>query len=897
MDIKKLKTRGYQARRSIILLSVMILLGVFFINFTNATVTTDGSTTTNGLYTIVTFTSNGYFNTTGSDINISYLIVAGGGGGGQGSGNYGGSGGGGAGGLLYLNSYNLASGNFVVVVGSGGANLQNGQNSSFSTLIAVGGGYGGTYDSDNAQSGGSGGGGAGRTTAQTLGGNETTGQGYKGGNGSANGGTPYGAGGGGSSQTGTSGIYATAEAGHGGNGTCYNIYNGTCLYYAGGGGGASWNGGIDGLGGMGGGGVGHSLATGGNGVANTGGGGGGGKGNGGTGGSGFIIIRYLTSAAATTAIVNLTYPTNNTVTSTSSNLFNVSLSMSGTNFGYSWKNNTFYVWYDNGTLFNTTYSNGLTTNATSIVKTINNFKIGTYFWNSYACHNNVTFGNCFWATTNNTFSIGSSINSLTYNNATYETSLEQFIINVSLAEGAEVSLVQLIYNGTTYTVSNITSVGNNYILEKKINIPLNVNASANQTNTFYFKFTYGGSSVQTFSSYNQNSSFINLVKCGGAYITQALNFTFYDEYSQVNINPANKTTLYSSFKYWLGDGSLYKNYSFQNISSSLNNYTFCIFPYALNITFKTDMDMNFYADTYREGTYYLRNATLTNISSDILLYLIPQDYATKFFLTFQYGNNLVSMGTINVQEYFVGLGMYKTVAILLTDMNGQATMWQEVDKSYRYSIVQDNYLLGIVDRISICSATPCALTIQITKAIGQAFESYNEYYAKNILSDISYDKTTGNVTYTFIDTTGLANYFRFEIKQSKVDGTGGTICDLFSYSSAGTLTCDLTNLTGDFVATGYISRSPEKLDKFLSFVIDVDLLANLGTIGVLLVMILIITIVIGGVVISKGNPTTVLFLLGMAILGTKLIGILFFSWTLVVVLEVIIFWMIFQIKS
>jgi hypothetical protein len=62
-------------------------------------------------------------------------------------------------------------------------------------------------------------------------------------------------------------------------------------------------------------------------------------------------------------------------------------------------------------------------------------------------------------------------------------------------------------------------------------------------------------------------------------------------------------------------------------------------------------------------------------------------------------------------------------------------------------------------------------------------------------------------------------------------------------------------------------------------------------------MILIITIVIGGAVMSNGNPTTVLILLGMALLGTKLIGILFFSWTIVVVLEVLIFWMIFQMKS
>jgi hypothetical protein len=615
----------------------------------------------------------------------------------------------------------------------------------------------------------------------------------------------------------------------------------------------------------------------------------------------FVFTNISTSNSTTsipTILVNLTSPSNNYVISSSSQIFNVSLSMSGTNYSNSWVNNTFYVWYDNGTLFNTTYSSGLTTNLTGVSKNINGFKIGNYLWNSYACYGNATANNCTWATSNNTFSMGSTVNSITYANSTYETSLEQFIINFTLAQGAQLSLAKLIYNGTTYTISNITNVGNNYILTTTINIPLNVNPLANQTNTFYVSFTYNGGSVQTSSSYTQNSSFINLVKCGGAYTTQALNFTFYDEYSLQNINSAiNKTTIYSSFKYWLGDGSIYKNYSFQNLTSTLGSYQFCIYPYANNISFRTDMDMGFTALTYQDGTYYLRNSSLTNISSDILLYLISQDQATKFFLTFQYGNDLVSMGTINVQEYFVGLGQYKTVAILLTDMDGKATMWQEVDKNYRYSIVQNNQLLGIIDKTSICSATPCYLTVQITQAIGDAFQAYDEYFAKNILSNIAYDKTTQIVTYTFIDTTGLANYFRFDVEQSKVDGTGGAICNLFSYSSAGTLSCNLTNMTGDFVATGYISRSPEKVDRVLSFVIDADVLANLGTTGVFLVMILIITIIIGGAVISNGNPTTVLFLLGVALLGTKLIGILFFSWTIVVVLEVLIFWMIFQMKS
>jgi len=262
----------------------------------------------------------------------------------------------------------------------------------------------------------------------------------------------------------------------------------------------------------------------------------------------------------------------------------------------------------------------------------------------------------------------------------------------------------------------MSSSGNNYYFERKINIPLNINASANQTNEFYIKFTYGGDSVQTFGPYEQNSSFIKLIQCDATYTRQSLNFTFVDEDTQLNINGAtNATTIETSFKYWLGDGGVYKTYSFQNLTSSLNTYQFCINPYEpTNFTFKADMDMEFSAVGFRGNTYHLRNSTLNNVSNNISLYLLSENLASKFFLTFKKGTSSISGATVTVQKYFTGFGEYKTVAILLTDDEGEATMWQEVDSKFKYSIVKDGTLLGVVERVSICSSAPCTLTIMIT---------------------------------------------------------------------------------------------------------------------------------------------------------------------------------------
>jgi hypothetical protein len=179
--------------------------------------------------------------TVSAGVVVSYLIVAGGGGGG----NPGGGGlgaGGGAGGLIQTTS-NVVAGSYSVVIGSGGLQNQNGQNSSFNGLTAIGGGSGSSGYGINGFNGGSGGGGyaaffqvpSGPLTPATNGGTATSGQGNNGGKGDVVTGSNYGnGGGGGAGQAG--GDAVGGSSGAGGNGIQSSI-SGTATYYAGGGGG------------------------------------------------------------------------------------------------------------------------------------------------------------------------------------------------------------------------------------------------------------------------------------------------------------------------------------------------------------------------------------------------------------------------------------------------------------------------------------------------------------------------------------------------------------------------------------------------------------------------------------------------------------------------------------
>ena len=215
--------------------------------------------------------------------SVEYLVVGGGGGGGR----YGGGGAGGflsnLGGTQYALGNIMADVSLMVQIGNGGSGADignNGGDSVFGVITALGGGGGSGYGGGGAQgpagkNGGSGGGGGFGTSS--VGGSGVAGQGR---NGGRNGG-----GGGGAGQVG-----ADDMGGKGGDGLQSNI-TGTATYYAGGGSGFP-NGGSCGpiyTGGLGGGGDGKCPFNGGSGVANTGGGGGGG---GGAGGSGLVIIRY-----------------------------------------------------------------------------------------------------------------------------------------------------------------------------------------------------------------------------------------------------------------------------------------------------------------------------------------------------------------------------------------------------------------------------------------------------------------------------------------------------------------------------------------------------------------------------------------------------------------------------
>jgi hypothetical protein len=240
--------------------------------------------------------------------SIEVLVIAGGGQGGA-------IAAGGAGGLIYNSNLPVVPGTaYTVTVGAGGSTSpganagQNGSNSVFGALTAIGGG-GGAGNSYNGSSGGSGGGGGGDNGTNGTAGAGTPGQGHAGGTALTTG-TQFGGGGGGGAGDAGKNASGTTTAGRGGDGLNFSI-SGTPTWYAAGGGGGAYLSGGTGTRGVGGSGIGGNGGQNGtnatNGTASTGSGGGGNglnntgnlQGSAGTGGSGVVIIRFTLETATT----------------------------------------------------------------------------------------------------------------------------------------------------------------------------------------------------------------------------------------------------------------------------------------------------------------------------------------------------------------------------------------------------------------------------------------------------------------------------------------------------------------------------------------------------------------------------------------------------------------------
>jgi hypothetical protein len=306
------------------------------------------------------------------------------------------------------------------------------------------------------------------------------------------------------------------------------------------------------------------------------------------------------------------------------------------------------------------------------------------------------------------------------------------------------------------------------------------------------------------------------------------------------------------------------------------------------------MQVDYDAIGYTPRTKYIVGGIISNETTSETLYLLPDDDSVKFFVKVMSGMSPIQDAYVTITKFFTGEGVFKTIGTRKTDSDGRFIEYLELDKTYKFLVIKNGELLGTFERVSICESAPCEITLQLVTAEApeeteiNLWEGFYDVFAQNVTYSLTFNKTTKIITFDFIDNTGLAKYFKLTVNYAFGNETGEPICEKILYSTAGTMTCNLTGYYGNFVARAVVARSPEKLIKNL-FITLQGLEEAIGNEGLLISLLIIVTIAMVGV----WSPPVGIILMVFALFAVNLLGISSLSMTtigIMLILGLIIIW-------
>lgn len=516
--------------------------------------------------------------------------------------------------------------------------------------------------------------------------------------------------------------------------------------------------------------------------------------------------------------IEILSPANNSIIISTGANFSANFTISGDNPGvHVWKNATYYVWHSNGTLLNAT-TVSLSGNQTNETLFIDDFTIGDYLWNVNGCYGNVSFSNCTWSSNGN-FSFEYrpfSLDAQSYSEFIYETSSQTYRANITTIPSILNVISRLNYNGTQKTATTICSAGVCQIVST-FDIPL-INVESTNVTVYWNITVYDGTNSYSFtteeSSFEQNVSRIHLELCNANYTTQTLNFTSWNEKNLSRINPYSFA---GTFYTWLGSGTVMRNQSFQN--TSVGEMRLCITP---NLTTYTNAQIRYSFDnenaTYITRDYYFDNASISNSSQDIKLYLLEAEDSTTFIVKVQDQKlSSVQDSFVYIQRFYPEDGLYRTVQIAKTDSNGETVGFYEVEiADYRHLIIKNGEtLLETFPQKVVGKEVPFTLTFTVGSALNYPWSVFES--DPNIITSLNYNQSTKIVSFTYIDSTGSTTLGRLLVQElSRSNSTISTICNSSSSESSATITCNMSSYEeGNFIAYGYIESEVSDVYDFL----------------------------------------------------------------------------------
>lgn len=279
------------------------------------------------------------------------------------------------------------------------------------------------------------------------------------------------------------------------------------------------------------------------------------------------------------------------------------------------------------------------------------------------------------------------------------------------------------------------------------------------------------------------SDYPALINCslGG---TPTVRFNNLRETNQTSIN----ATLDISFNI---SNELYGANNSYSFSFSENaTHQICINP---NWTsYNIDAQLQFDGSGYSPRSYYLTNATLTNTTQNVNLYLLEDSSSAGVVVYVKdSSDNYVAGAKVILEKYYIGSGTYETVVIGETDGSGKFYTYLDLNDVYYRAYVYDTdgTLSNEYSPMTIPDTVndPEELIFYLSSAPPEYFdfEGSAAYYC-------TFTNATKIIRCVITDGSGLMSQACLDVdKQGLLSYTN--ICDTCGTGSSVTLTCNITN--------------------------------------------------------------------------------------------------------
>ena len=462
--------------------------------------------------------------------------------------------------------------------------------------------------------------------------------------------------------------------------------------------------------------------------------------------------------------------------------------------------------------------------------------------------------------------IGFLENSQTSNSTTYETSKENIIFNLSYDASLYSTIyTNLIYNGTSYSTTKIAETTTTYIFSSPINIHL---INLEQENKSFYWEIYLTNSTATdnynTSIYNQTINKIHFENCNSTYPTIAVNISIYDEKDGTT---SISSTYKSSLNYYLGDGTITKNNTF-NLGSN-KSFSFCILP---NATYYTNSIIELSSLGYSDRKFYLNNRAYSNNVKNLSLYLSNSTLDSAIIIEIKdEGYTPLEKYLVEIYRKNIETSSYLMVESQETDVFGQfVAHLVENDIRYKFKIYNESGTLkkDTGDVTIACRSSICVVPFIVSEET-IAFNRYNDL--ENYDSDLTFNNVTNIFLYTWNDNTGGVPTHRLEVKRQLLNGTT-LICNSSSTALVGTLTCSVGTMKASYTAQGYRSSSPEQRRLVIYSKVG-DTTGIFGLEGLMWGFLLTMTMICIGIF----NPPVAIILYIVSYLLLGVIGIVYIS--------------------